>query len=307
MTSAWLAGRARGLGGSDVGQIPAIVAACGGDPERDCAPWASEWRVWWGKRNGGEDLGSGGDTSEMAVGRWLERPIVEWARDQLGGAHVELTDEDIRSLFVDRAPLVGTPDGFGVDPERVALVGIEANVSADWEPWETLPFYYLLQCRTYLAITRSHRPDGLCAGVDRWVLAVYFRRSNERRLYTIERDPEAEQTLQDAAAWWWERHVVRGEEPAVSSDPDCARALQRLHPRTAGASFADFRIATDDEVRLCAEIARAEAVRDELDRDIQQQRNRLRIAIGDGPGLRWTGGSVRWSRNNLKISIKESP
>lgn len=300
----WLAGRARGLGGSDVGQIPSIVAACGGDPERDCAPWASEWRVWWSKRNGGEDLGSGGDTADMAVGRWLEAPVLEWARDELGGARVELTSEDVRSLFVERPPLVGTPDGFGVDPERTMLVGIEAKVSADWEPWETPPFYYLLQCRTYLAITRAHRPEGLCAGVDRWVLAVYFRRANVRRLYTIERDPEAEQTLQDAAAWWWDRHVVGGEEPGISDDPACARALERLHPRTAGASFADFRLATDQEIAWATEAARLEQLATDIGRDIDTFKNRLRGAIGDAPGLRWSGGSVRWSRNRIAVKLE---
>jgi predicted phage-related endonuclease len=286
--AAWLESRRRGLGGSDVGQIPSIVRACGGDPAVDCSPWGSEWHVWASKTEQGPPSEQA-ESAEMAIGNWLEPVIIEWAAEALGGEPV-----DSPATF-ECGVLAGSPDGWVQRASPGLLEGLEAKVSADWQPWEAPPFYYLLQCRTYL----------ICSDAPRWHLAAYFRQANVRRIYTIERDPEAERLLSEAAAAWWQRHIVEGHHPEVDASADCARGLAHLHPRTAGASFADFRIATDDEIQLCAGIARAESVRDELDSDIREQRNRLRRIIGDAPGLRWTGGSVRWSRNNLKITIKE--
>lgn len=284
--AAWLESRRRGLGGSDVGQIPSIVAACGGDPEADCAPWGSEWHVWASKIEEGPPS-ERADSEEMAVGRWLERPILEWAAQQLGG-----TLQPEGGAVVHYGALVGSVDG-------IALVdgaphGLEAKVAAGWMPWEAVPFYYRLQCATYMALT----------DLDCWHVAAFFRQAGVRRLYRLERELWLEDALRTSAAAWWQRHVVEGQHPEIDASADCARGLARLHPRTAGASFADFAIATDEQIRMAVQIEQLEQVADDVARDLATVRNLLRASIGDAPGLRWTGGSVRWSRNDLKIKLE---
>lgn len=283
--AAWLESRSSALGGSDVGQIPSIVAACGGDPETDCAPWASEWRVWASKVL---DVEEQAESADMAVGNWLEPAIIEWAAEALGGEPI-----DSPATF-ERGVLSGSPDGWIQRASPGLLEGVEAKVSADWQPWERPPFYYLLQCRTYL----------ICTDAPRWHLACYFRRANVRRLYTIERDPEAERLLSEAAAAWWDLRVAQRVEPEISGDPACARTLERLHPRETGASFGDFRVASDQEVAIATEAHRLDVLHRAIGRDVDALKNELRSAIGDGPGLRWTGGSVRWSRNKIAIKLE---
>lgn len=285
--AAWLESRRRGLGGSDVGQIPSIVAACGGDPAVDCSPWGSEWHVWASKIEEGPPS-ERSDSEEMAVGRWLERPILEWAAHQLGG-----TLQPEGAAVIHYGALVGSVDG-------IALVdgaprGLEAKVAAGWTPWEVVPFYYRLQCATYMALT----------DLDHWHVAAFFRQAGVRRLYRLTREPWLEDALRTSAAAWWQRHVIEGQHPEIDASADCARGLADLHPRTAGASFADFAIATDEQIRLARQIRQLQGVADDIADDIAISLNLLRASIGDAPGIRWTGGSARWSANgNLKLKME---
>jgi predicted phage-related endonuclease len=285
--AAWLESRRRGLGGSDVGQIPSIVRACGGDPAVDCSPWGSEWHVWASKIEEGPPS-ERSDSEEMAVGRWLERPILEWAAEQLGG---EL--QVGAAVTVHYGALVGSLDGVATVAGKPH--GLEAKVSAGWEPWESVPFYYRLQCATYMALT----------DLDCWHVAAFFRQAGVRRLYQLPREQWLENALRESAAAWWQRHIVEGHHPEVDASADCARGLAHLHPRTAGASFAGFRIATDDEIRLARQIRQLQGVADDIADDIAISLNHLRASIGDAPGIRWTGGSARWSANgNLKLKME---
>lgn len=286
--------RRASLGGSELGSIPSIVRAVGGDPAVDCPPWASEWRIWSAKVHGSE---SQPDTPEMAVGRWLEQPILEWAIAELGGVPIPPSVmPHFAPGYVWReysTPLSGTPDGW-VDWRDREAEGIEVKVSGDWQPWERPPLHYELQCRAYLYLT----------GAPRWHLAAFFRVANARRLYVVEYDPTIEAQMVEAARSWWQRHIVEGIPPEVDASADCARALGKVHPRTAGASFADFRIATDAEIRLAIEAYRLDELADAVKADAEQLKNELRSAIGDAPGLRWTGGSVRWSRNRIAVKLE---
>lgn len=287
MTPEQLDERRRSLGGSELGQIPEIVEAVRGDPSMDCAPWASEWRVWASKVYGPEGQP---DTPEMAVGRWLERPVMEWAAGELGGVL-----RPMRQAPTWRAhPISGTPDGWIDFADGRESEGVEAKVSGDWQPWESPPLYYELQCRAYLYLT----------GAPRWYLAAYFRVANARRLYAVEYDAGVEALMVEAAHRWWQRRVVDMEPPEVDASADCARALQRLHPRTAGASYAAFREATTAEIHLATELHRLRALSRDVKRDVESLENTLRSAIGHAPGLRWSGGSVRWSSNRLAVKLE---
>ena len=287
----WLRERQLGLGGSDLGQIPSIVEAVGGDPAVDCSPWGGEWHVWASKRGEPEE---GNDSPQMAIGRWLEGPILEWARDELGAvsctAHVASVAHSI-------APLRATPDGvimYGTTAQDDRTEGVECKVAHGFRVWDDPPLYYQLQARACMAVL----------DMPGWHIAAFFRSIPARRIYTIHRDLDIERRMLNAVTTWWDRHIIDEEPPEVDDSVKCTRALARLHPREAGTSYADLRVATDNEIALCGDIARLESVIADIATDARRQRNVLRASIGDAAGLRWAGGKAKWSRNRLKITIE---
>lgn len=300
----WLRWRQGGLGGSDLGQIPSIVAAVGGDPEKDCAPWegAGEWHVWASKLDEPRERA---DREDLETGQLLERTLLDWAATQIVPArhsHELMIGWHGRAL--ERGALRGSPDGAvrfwpyedHFDEVATRIEGIECKVTDAWKPWEVPPVYYQLQCRAYMALT----------GWPRWSLAAFFRHLPAWRLYTLERDLDIEARMLAAVEDWWERRIIRGEHPEIDASAACSQGLARLHPRTAGTSFADFRVATPDEVRLVTEASRLRALARDVDQDARRLENDIRRRIGDSAGLRWTGGKARWAANNhLKITIQE--
>jgi len=284
----WLRDRQLGLGGSDLGQIPSIVAAVGGDPAVDCSPWGGEWHVWASKR-GEPDEYEG--SAQMQIGHWLEGPLLEWAADVAGADSVTPMS---RSVAHPTAPLRTTPDGMICFKGQSAWIweGVECKVAHGYRPWDAPPLYYELQARACMAVT----------DVDEWHVAAFFRQVPVRKLYTIHRDEDIERRLLDAVTTWWDRHIIEGEHPPIDDSTECSRGLRELHPREAGKSYADFRIATPNEVALCDDIVRTERVIADITADAKRQRNILRASIGDAPGLRWAGGKVRWNRNKLTIT-----
>lgn len=292
----WLQDRQKGLGGSDLGQLPLVVRAVGGDPRTDCTPFEGrgEWSVYAAKTASRADLAlaeKAGEKDEwMQWGNWLEAPLLDWAAGKLGGV---VAREGTVALQHRRAPLRGNPDGV-VHAKGEAL-GVECKLADEWRPWDEVPLYYQLQCMAYMALT----------GCRFWYVAVAFTKPRIRRLYRVDRDRDLEESMLEAVRQWWDLRIVRGVAPDVDDSAACRAALEARHPRASGASFADFRIASAEEQGLAAELENMRQVREGLDSDVRRLENRLREAIGDAPGLRWTGGSVRWSRNRIRIRIQE--
>lgn len=282
--AAWLESRRAGLGGSDVGQLPEVVAACGGDPETDCAPWASPWSVWASKVYGPEDRQP---TAAMQTGNLLEPVVLDWACRELRAERLPTPP------MARRYPLIGNIDGVCRVPSGV-VVGLEAKVDGGWQLWERVPFYYVLQVRTYM-----HLFDLPAM----WV-CVFHRHLPAWSAHLVKRDADIEHALVTSARQWWERHVMLGEPPEIDDSKACAAGLARHHPRTRGASVADFRVATPGEVQLARDVVHFEGLFRDAERDRGEARNLLRAAIGDDAGIRWTGGSARWSSNN-RLIIKE--
>lgn len=284
----WLLARRAALGGSDLGQIPAIVAACGGDPSVDCSPWGSEWHVWSSKVH--EPERSALPVNEdMQIGIWLETPILQWMHTAMGGGTMRINPGMQSHPTV---PLQGTPDALLEKNGQV--YGLEAKVSWASQPWEQVPLHYELQVRAYMAVF----------DLPAWTIGVFFRNAPARRVYVVERDMDLEAELLEAVGVWWQKRIVLGQPPPIDDTDDCNRALNVMHPRRAGATVADFRIATPDEVRLARDVAQLEAIAKNVERDLARAKNALRAAVGDAPGIRWTGGTARWSGNN-SIKIRE--
>ncbi len=289
--SEWLQERRKTLGGSDVGQIPAIVEACGGDPSKDRSPWAGagEWRVW--TRKTFDKVERVPMTEQMKVGVWLEGPLLDWAFEQLEGLEMAQRDPGMRRHPT--ASLQGTPDAIA----RVAgeTVGIEAKVSFDLKPWDEVPFYYQLQVRTYMAIW----------DLPFWDVAVFFAPCAVRRMYRVERDLDVESRLLAAVNAWWDLRIVEGEPPEVDDSMECTAGLRAMFPTIGESHFGDLPVATEHQIALARRAKHTDDAAKDLSREARRLKNLVRESAGAPCGFRWTGGSVKVSTNRVNIKTQE--
>ena len=305
---AWLQSRQSGLGGSDLGQIPSIVLAAGGDPAVDCSRWGGEWEVWHSKihpitlDDAERDLKKvKAEISPQTMGHALESWVIDWACESKG---IELvSDTQMTGLIAEfdngSRSIRCSPDALGYYAEpgnSGALVGIEAKTSQD-APWDEVPFSYRLQAYSYMIAFG-------CSDVN--IAACFTRHGVSGRIYHIQADWSLLVEIEAAADAWWQRHIIEGIAPKVDDTPRCSQELKRMHPRVKGADESGMRIASDDEVLLAAEIVRGQDVVKMVESDIKTHKNALRRSIGDAPGVRWGGGKAHWTAGgSLKITHYE--
>lgn len=270
----WLEWRRDGLGGSDIAAIQA----------------GRSWSVWLSKTQGIDDDLAG---EAIETGRRLEAVIGKWAARELdiiflanGGNHVGAEPW-----------MRGSPDYFGVLRPVQPSIGVECKVS-EW-PWhDEIPAGYVAQVRWYMAV----------CDIDRWVIAAFHRCAPAWRLYEVKRDLELEERLVAFARGWWEKHVVGGVEPDVDGSREAARGLRILRdlPEDRGGRAGGLVAATEAEVELVREYIDTDTVAKELIAERDLLRNRVRAAVGNRPGLRWTGGRIKVGRTGI-VTHKTEP
>lgn len=263
----WLEWRRAGLGGSDVGRIRA----------------GHGWSVWLSKTRGIDDNLESDEA--VQTGRRLEDVIAWWAADELEGTPFGWSEPEVGP----ESWMRGTPDEWIISDADGSRLGLECKVS-EW-PWKEIPPAYLDQVRWYMAV----------CDVDRWVIAAFHRCAPAWRLYHIERHLEAEKELIDQMRAWWERHVVEGIPPEIDGSTACSRGLTVLRnlPEDKGGLKGALRTATTDELALINEYIDTDEVVKRLEKDRNHLRNRVKDAIGDSPGLRWTGGRIKWGTSRV--------
>ena len=264
----WLTWRRLGLGGSDVAAIRA----------------GRSWSVWLSKVKGIDPDFQGED---IDTGRRLERPIAEWAAKELGaaafwpGVPKARTDDPFRR---------GTPD-YWIQLDRAT--GLEIKVSP--YPWDEIPQAFRLQCAWYMSVF----------DVDEWILAAFHRSAPAWRIYHLDRDLDFEQELIDEMSVWWIKHVLDGIPPEIDGTSAASRGLDLLRdlPEDRGGRAGGLDVATYEEFALVSEFIDCDRVVKRLDADRKLLRNRVKGAIGDRPGLRWSGGRVKWGAKRLTYRI----
>ena len=267
----WLAWRRLGLGGSDVAAIRA----------------GRDWEVWLSKVHG-IDV----DLTDEAVetGRRLEDVIARWAATELGAD----LKRDNGLITHDEQWRRASLDAWLAFPEGAA-VGLECKVN-QW-PDDELPPAWLDQVRWYMAT----------CDVDRWIVAAFHRCAPAWRIYQVDRDAEAEDLLVMEARAWWTRHVVEGVPPEVDGTAAASQGLGLLRDRPVdgGGLEGVLEVATDEELELVLEYIETDRVVKDLDLERKRLRNHVRAAIGDRPGLRWTGGRVKWGASRVTYRTDE--
>lgn len=256
----WLEARRKGIGSTDA----AIIMGT--------APHGDQWSLWLSKTMGVDD--PGGEDAE--IGRWLERPIIEWAAQAL-------------DLSIGRAPLhvVGpdpwmlcTPDAWLTDGHTE--IGLDAKATDRWASDQMQWFM-------------------LCTGRPVWLVAEYVPMRWSRRIHTINADPERQALMRSTCWAWWQRHVVEGVPPEVDGSAACSGWLRDQH-----APGDRMRRATTQEIEVASLRADLDDRIGELDQERARLDNWLRRSIGDDGGLYFTGGRVKRTATN-RITVRIDP
>lgn len=143
---------------------------------------------------------------------------------------------------------------------------------------DEVPIHELMQCQWLMHVT----------DVGRWDLTAFL--DGAERDYVIERDQELIDELVARVDPWWQRHVIGGEQPAVT-DAD-ADALLKLYPR----HTRDELVPADQAARLAAENLRAAiAEHAHTESRLELAKNAVKAIIGDASGLDLgQAGKITW-------------
>ncbi len=217
----------------------------------------------------------------MLVGKCLERGVLD-LYTHITGRKLEYCD--VTSRNPERPYMVYTPDALCVDEPR----GVDAKV-VFWDQrrkWgldaDQIPLRVVFQCYWYMAAMSYPRWD-VCALVG----------EGEPRIYTIERDLEAEGIMLERVEEWYCRYILGNERPPIGNSDEAARWLQQAYPTH---KRPDLRTATPEEVEALTHYVQVRLAQKAL----QAERGALEIQIkewiADREGLEWEDGVFTWRK-----------
>lgn len=248
LTNEQLAERRQWLGASDVAVLFGI------------SPYRTQWELWADKRGMLED--SRGNAATHA-GTRLERALLDEAEHVLGPIDRDVVLRDYNSVIVSRCDAVVVATDT---PVECKTTGITGPIYGDWGEAGTseIPLYYLVQCQCQIA----------CCGSDEChVIALIPGRGFV--WYLVPRNDVVITNIRDTANEWWERHIVRGEEPEIDTAPplEVVKRLRRVPEKVVELNACD--IGTVDVIALLKD--KRKAVQDE----INESEAGLLLALGD--------------------------
>lgn len=240
-------------------------------------PWKSPYDVYLEKTLDVEDSP---DSEAIDIGNRFERPLLEWAADQLGQAwefedpaflEVVRADDPIAAANLD-ARMIRFDQGEGMEFIRhPGDTGLEAKTTSNPAEWgddfaDEVPDRVACQTtwQCYVASLRLV-----------WVPVLMARRDRlYRGLYRIERDDRLIETIVPRIHGWWQEHVVAGVPPVDSVPSLELLARVRRLPDTVAAVDAEVVGAWEAarELRLAAE------------KDEERAKAMLLAALGDAEG-----------------------
>jgi predicted phage-related endonuclease len=261
--------RKLGIGGSEV------AALFGADEFKDA------FTVWAEKKG---NLVRNYQDDRMMVGKELEQGILNiYTRV----TKRELDYCDITTQHPDRPFMVYTPDALcryekrGVDAKMVSF-----PQSLHWGPsgctCDQIPPRVVMQCYWYMAALDFPLWDvvALVDGVP--------------RIYTIERDLEAEPPMLEYAEWWWTKYIKGDERPPLGTSEDTLRWLQQAYP--AERKRPDMREATNEEAELLDEYVDLRIEERTMLADKLRLEIAIKAAIAEREGLTWGTNKITWRK-----------
>ncbi len=271
----WLEARRSGIGASEV---PAILGL-----DR----YKSGLDLWLEKRG---QAPARGDSPQARVGRHAERMIAGLFEEDTKLPLIEVPaihHEELPILFAsaDRMAVEAKVDGARIGEYWRFPVEIK-NRGGFPKGWgeagtDQVPDEIALQVHVQMA----------CYGMDEARVAVLLS-GNDFRIYTIHRDRDLEASLLERIGDWWSRHIVNGEEPALSGesvDHWLRLKFTSLTGEVVKLPGNHEAVATMETLaRTRSDLKKIEAYKDELEAVVKN-------AIGNNKGIECRAGRALWS------------
>lgn len=268
--AAWLKARNAGIGGSDASVIVGVNK------------WKSPFALWM-EKTGQADPDSLEDNEYVYWGNVLEETV---AREFTKRTGKEVHRRGL--LQHDTIPyLLASVDRI-VSNENAGLECKTANGFAAklWEGDE-VPDAYYVQCQHYMAVT----------GAERWYIAALIG-GNHFVWKCIDRNEDDIKALLEAEAEFW-RKVTEKEMPEVDGSQDCTNALAEKFSGGAPA------IELPSEANATLDnIDKLEAMIDTFKSQVDAEKNRLRVWLGDAEaGTTASGRKVTWKTQAGRVTV----
>lgn len=190
----WLAARKERLGATDVSAILGVH------------PYKSQYEVWLDKLDMLDEWSGNAATD---LGNMLEPAILDEAERRWGRMDRQMVVHD------EQSPIAATLDGWLPDLRQVVEVKTAGltNEFAELGHWgepltDEIPQWYLVQLQVQLFCTGGE--------LGRMLALISGRGLVE---YRSEPDEETADSIRNICSEWWERHVVRKEQPPMDTLP----------------------------------------------------------------------------------------
>lgn len=256
--------RAKGLGGTDLAAIMGL------------SPWRTPFDVWLSKT--GRLKEQSGETEWQRWGNLLE-PFI-------ASAYAAETQQKIVKCGVTLANpkypwMVGSPDYLavdmpaGMDAKNMRVKGIEWG-----EPGtDRVPTHYLIQMQAYMTLT----------GAKTWDIPVLFGGSTFE-IFKIGHNDKLECRMLEFAAEWWEKHVIKGQEPEIQDSPVVRSWIKDAFPK----HIKPLRQATADERLAARELFRCRAMAEDTDKAKADAEAVIKLVIASSEGLEMPEGKITY-------------
>jgi len=132
--------------------------------------------------------------------------------------------------------------------------------------------------------------EGIAAGLPEMAIGRMVLAASEIRHYRVTRDRDLGAALVAKVGAWWQRHIVEGVEPDVTSTD----ATEEWLVRRSALRLAPVRPATADEAALVERWAQADAAAKVAKAAADDLAAQIKNAIGDAEGLETARGKVTW-------------
>lgn len=259
-------------------------------------PWQSPIEVW--KRMQSEPDYGGEAEDRLRIGQILEEPIIDYYQERINpDAQVVRNDALVRPDDPELATwAAATPDGFFGDreehPVQFAPRGVleikTASVYSDLTEDNVPPLYWV-----------QVQWEMLCAGLP--IADLVAMKDMKIFRHTISRDDDLIAQLVEMAHEWYQRHIVRGEEPPV----DGSKAYREHLAKKYGGQIGET-VDADAEIHdlvyhlydVSQEMARLEEEKAEIE-------NRIRAWLGER-GAKKVIGSITAGKFSLSWSVSET-
>ena len=275
----WLAGRRKGIGGSDVAGILSLSS------------FRSPLQIW-NDKVGISELDDREDAPvalRLRLGTKLE-PVIAEVLEEEAGVKVERLSFAIASN-PEFPGLLCSPDAWVIEPDGTKCLGefksADSSKGDEWE--EGIPKDYLMQTQHNLGVT----------GLPAAYIACLIGGTRAFRWIRVERDEAMIESLRNAALAFWE--MVKNETPPEPTGAaGDAEALQQRFPKQVPGKVLSL---GPDELDLTWELHK---IKDELDAltDRETQiKNLIRAKLGDAEEGVLPGGEGKWT---WKLQSKKS-